>query len=176
MQEKNQKVAEFMSLFTQHQRGMATYIHSLVSHWSDAEDLLQETNLRLWEQFDKYSPDTNFYAWACTIAHFLVVAYRNRMAADRVHFSQECLDVIADKVATLSDRIEERQRLLAGCLEKLSSSSRELLRLLYVDGIKPQQIAARLGRKVAAIYMSISRIRSGLHRCIEKAQSKESSP
>ena len=57
-----------VGLLARHQRQLARYIHTLVPHVQDAEDIFQETCEVICEKFDQFSPGTDFLAWACEIA------------------------------------------------------------------------------------------------------------
>ncbi len=85
--DQHRRTAEFVQLLKQHDRRVSAYVYSLVLDWNDAEDIVQETSVRLWEQFDEYRVDEDFGAWACTIARYMVMAYRKRVQRDRLHFS-----------------------------------------------------------------------------------------
>ena len=73
--------AEFVSLLTGHQRKLYSFILSLLRNPSDADDVLQETNLVLWQKCNEFEPGTNFGAWAFRVAQFQVMAHRKKMAA-----------------------------------------------------------------------------------------------
>ena len=58
----------FVEMLTQHQRKLYGYIYTLVRNSADSDDLLQETNLVLWNKRLEYEFGNNFIAWACRIA------------------------------------------------------------------------------------------------------------
>ena len=62
--DRDDRTEEFLRLLNQHERAVNAYILTLNPHWADAEDIAQETRLRLWKQFDKYQPGTDFCAGA----------------------------------------------------------------------------------------------------------------
>ena len=66
---------EFIRLFLQNERRIYAFIVSLLPDLTDAEDVLQETSVVLWEKFDQFQPGTNFVSWACKIAHFKVLKH-----------------------------------------------------------------------------------------------------
>ena len=71
------RTEEFMRLFTHHQRHVYGYIRGLVPSLVEAEEVLQQTNLLLWEKFDQFQPGTNFRAWACKVAYLTVLKHRD---------------------------------------------------------------------------------------------------
>ena len=79
---------QFVRLMTKHERLVYGYILSLVPNWADADEILQETNIRLWEEFDKFVLGTNFAAWALRVAHFQVLTWRKRVSRSRLVFDQ----------------------------------------------------------------------------------------
>ena len=58
------RTADFMRLVMQHDRQWKAYVVSLVPNWADADDILQDTKLELWERFAEYDPAGDFGAWA----------------------------------------------------------------------------------------------------------------
>ena len=83
---RDDRTEEFLHLLSQHDRVLYGYILALVPRWADADDLAQEMRIRLWQQFDKYRPGTDFGARARSIAYYLVLAHREKTARDRLHF------------------------------------------------------------------------------------------
>ena len=160
---------EFVRLLKQHERRLATYVFALVPQWNDAEDLVQETWVRLWEQFDKYRPGEDFGAWACTIARYLVLAYRKRTQREKAHFSALAIEAIESQAAAGLDAAEQRGHILADCVRKLTESARDLLKRCYGRRMKIKDIAQQLGRSENSVYLALSRIRRDLRECVETA-------
>ena len=49
-----------MSLFLAQQRELYHFLAAQVERPEDADDLLQETSVTLWEKFDQFEPGTSF--------------------------------------------------------------------------------------------------------------------
>lgn len=162
------RTRDFVRLLTQNERRLYSYILSLVPKWADADDILQETNLRLWDEFDKYAPGTDFTSWAMRIAFFQVLTFRKRHGRDRRLFSEEFVDVVAATAAETTDEVDPQHLALADCVEKLDPSNRELLECCYSAGTKIKDVAVRIGRTLPATYRALSRIRVALHLCVEE--------
>lgn len=159
---------QFIRLMTKYERMVYGYIFCLVPNWADADEILQETNIRLWEEFEKFKPGTNFAAWAIRVAHFQVLTWRKKVSRSRLVFDQRVVDAIAAEPCWNNEEFESRQQALADCVSELSENSRDLLRHCYVNGAKAKDVAVELNRTPAAVYKALERIRSTLHTCIQR--------
>jgi RNA polymerase sigma-70 factor (ECF subfamily) len=169
----DQRNSEFVRLLKQHDRRVAAYVLSLVPDWNDAEDLLQDTWVRLWEQFDEYQHDQDFGVWACTIARYLVMAYRKRASREKLHFSPEVVNALATEVTVHCDTAERRLHAMLDCVRRLNAPARDLLRLCYAKGARIKNVAVQLGRSVNGTYLMLSRLRHELYDCVEAAVKAE---
>lgn len=156
---------EFVRLLAEHELRLAGYVHTLVPAWHDAEDILQNTKLRLWEQFDSYRPDADFAGWAFTIAGYLVQEYRKRCQRQRVHFNDVLLEKLSRRFSNAS-AWDDRTTALVECMRTLNTASRKLLRLFCTDRRKIKDIALDLGQTPSATYQALSRVRRSLLECV----------
>ena len=165
-----------MRLVMQHDRQWKAYVLSLVPHWADAEDILQDTKLELWERFTEYDPAGDFGAWARKIIFYRVMTFRAKSGRERVRFSQTAFDLVAAEAAAVAHETDARLHTLAGCLKKLTAAARLLLWRCYASGATMKDIAESLGRSVRATQRAVAKIRSDLQRCIEQEMRKEGHP
>jgi RNA polymerase sigma-70 factor (ECF subfamily) len=140
----------------------------MVPNWADADDLMQQTKVRLWEQFGEYDSDKDFGAWACTIAHYLVLAHRKRSQRMHTQLSDEYVRLMAEEVERLSPEQEARRSALEECLKHLAEGSRLLIALCYSGSYSIKQVAEELNRSVGATQKAVYRIRQKLLVCIEQ--------
>ena len=168
MAESEDKTATFVRLLRAHDRRLATYVHSCVPSWADAEDILQETSVRLWEQFDRFELGTNFGAWACTVAKYVIMSHREKKSRDKLHFSQEVIDLIEQQIDKSLTDSDARLEALPQCVAELSEGNRQLLALCYDSELKIKDVADRLNRTANATYLAVSRVRQWLSTCIER--------
>ena len=166
-----------MQLLIEHERRLEGFVLALVSNWAVAEDIVQETKLRLWEQFGQFDRNQDFGAWARTIAYYQVLSYRKSHKRSREQlFGEEFLQSVAQEESSRQEEIAVRQRFLAFCLEKLREKSRELLKLVYSGEDTIRQIARKLGRSEAATYTAVQDARLRLHKCLDTELRKEQLP
>ncbi len=158
----------FVGLLTQNERHLKSYVLSLVPNLVDAEQIAQETSMRLWQQFEEFDPSRgDFAAWGRSIAHFQVLTFRKKAARERVVFNSELVDALAERAAAEADHLSARQAALVDCLSRLPEHSRELIRLYYFVGMKLTAAAEQLGRSVAATEKAVVRVRRTLYDCVQ---------
>jgi RNA polymerase sigma-70 factor (ECF subfamily) len=76
----------FLRLFLQNERRLYAYILTLLPHRADADDILQEASLVLWDKFDENNPPDDFAAWGCRIAYYKVLDFLKKDRRSRVCF------------------------------------------------------------------------------------------
>ena len=160
---------EFVCLLAKHERQLSGYVHALIPLWQDAEDVLQETKLRLWEQFDSFRRDADFVAWAIAVANYMVKAHRKRCQRQRVCFNDELLEKISQHISVISSSgRDDRVSVLMECIRTLSDVSRRLLHLVLHEHRRIKDIASELGNTPTATRVALFRIRRTLFECVQK--------
>jgi RNA polymerase sigma-70 factor, ECF subfamily len=165
---KDADTALFLRLLTQHERLVYAYILSLISNWADADEILQETNVRLWNEFGRFTHGSDFAAWACTIARFQVLTWRKRKGRERIQFGDAFLKAVSREAAAVADDTSEKRAALAHCIEQLTPVNRELLRAYYASEARAPDVAKQFKRSVGALYQAVLRIRHVLQSCIDQ--------
>jgi RNA polymerase sigma-70 factor, ECF subfamily len=164
---------QFVRLFQQHERSLYGYVLTLVPNVAAADEISQNTNLQLWQEFDRFDPNTDFRAWARTIAYYQVLTYRKSRDRQRVRFDSELLEVLADRAAVRCDELAARQSHLMDCLAQLSDFKRQVVQLYCCSGMTIKAVAQQLGRNVSAVEKTLARTRRALYDCIETAVRRE---
>lgn len=163
------RVDEFMWLITSHETRMRAFAMSLIPHWADAEEVLQQANMVMWKKFDEFQSGTNFFAWASRILYLEAMDFRKTQARAKVRFSEAFCRAIAREAVEISDDLAERQLALGQCVRKLRPLEREMLRHRYDEGGSVERVAKALGRSEDAVYSALRRIRRQLFDCINRA-------
>ncbi len=160
---------EFVRLLALHERQLSGYVHIMVPMWQDAEDILQNTKLRLWEQFDSFRRDADFGAWAIAIANCMIQTHRTNCRRQRVCFNDQLLEKISQYIPTASSALQDdRANALADCVKTLNEAGRRLLHLFCSGQRKIKDIAREMGQSPAATYTSLFRIRKSLFECVQR--------
>ncbi len=170
MSDRDQAVREFVQRLTGCQPRLYAYIVTLVLDSHDADDVLQQANLVMWEKLDEFLDCENFDALACKVAYYQVLAKRRDAARQRrrLLFDDQLLERLAATADLKTDAIQAYLPALRNCMAKLSESHRELLRKRYEPGGSVNSIAARSGQSANSVSASLYRIRKDLLACIRQ--------
>ena len=167
--------SEFLALLGKHELQVATFVHALVPSWHDAEDIIQEMRLQLWREFGKFHSGSDFLAWACTIARYVVHTHVKKSRRKPLLFSSDVGDIIVARMVKTPEQTDRRLEMLADCVRKLGTDALDLLRRCYIDREKIKDIAAELGRSLTGTYSALSRIRHELLDCMRERLHREES-
>lgn len=154
----------FDAVFAGYRRRLYSYLVRMTRRRDVAEDLLQETFLRLAQHARKLEPETRLGAWLFTVAHRLVVSWtraqavRSQLAGDLpprevAHDERSPLEALADSQAQLA---------LERAFAALAPAYREVALLVGVEGLQPAEVAQILGQKPDAIRQRLARARTQL--------------
>jgi RNA polymerase sigma-70 factor (ECF subfamily) len=163
----------FVELLGKSERQLNAFVLALVPSWPDADEVVQQTRIRLWEQFDKYDPDLDFNAWARSIAYYQVLTYRKQAGRRGALLSDFVLEQLAAE-AVRTDDLAPRKDALNECLQRLSPPQRALLAKCYGGTASIREVSEGLGRSFTAVRQSLFRLRQLLYRCIQQRLVEES--
>lgn len=161
--------AAFDAVHEAFQTRLFTFLLRLCRRRDVAEDLLEETWLRLVRHARRLRPDTRLAPWLFTVARHLHVSYvRSRVLED---------SAIAGQIALWPYSIEhsspfeatagnELQRRIDRALASMPPASREVLLLVAVAGLDQADAAAVCGITAEALRQRLSRARASLARVL----------
>ncbi len=162
------RVSEFLKLLTSQEMRLRSLALSLVPQWADAEEVLQQALLVMWQKFDTYNAGASFFAWASAIVVFTAKDLRKRQRNSIVKFSDEFFDAVAQETAKSVEELGEREMVLSECLKKLTPKQRQLLNYRYEQRSTGEQIAAAMQTTVDAVYQALARVRKVLFDCVTR--------
>lgn len=171
------RVEVFVARLAEAQFALHAYLSYLVGNTHDAYDVLQETNLILWQKAGAYEADKPFLNWARTIAFYQALKFRKTQSRERLVFDDDVLRQVAayaecgeeNEHHRLLDRMEE-------CFGRLAPEQRAVMLAKYQEGATLAELGARLGCSSAAAGMLLMRIRKVLARCVREPRLSEATP
>jgi RNA polymerase sigma-70 factor (ECF subfamily) len=167
----------FLQHFVSSERVLTGYLLSATGNPHDAQDLLQEVSVALWEGFERFDETRSFSAWALGIARHKVIDWRGRRGRREAVLGLDVLDSISRTALGESEALAERRSALHGCIDALPAHLRDLVGRRYRDGLPLEDLAAQLRRNLGAIQMALVRVRRALRECVERklAEASEAS-
>jgi RNA polymerase sigma-70 factor, ECF subfamily len=163
----------FLSLFLRSEREVFRYVAALVPNVADAEDIVQQTAVALWEKFDAYDPSQPFTPWACRFALNKARQWIERHQRWRSLLENGLAEELACRREELRPELESKLGRLEGCLGRLPDEQRSLVEGYYYRRTAIAELAEASGRTEAATYKALQRIRQALQACIEDAPEPE---
>lgn len=151
------QVAAAMSvLYHRHARWLHGLGFRLLGDRNAAEELVQETFVRLWRSADRYEPNRgSVRTWLASIARNLAIDLHRRDSR-RPHLELTAGEGQPVVVADLADIGDAFDRLaadlaMAEVLGRLADPHRQVMALAFRDGLTQNEIAARLGVPVGTV-------------------------
>ena len=159
----------FLSLFLRSEREVFRYVAALVPNVADAEDIVQQTALSLWEKFDAYDPAQPFTPWACRFALNKTRQWLERRQRWQALLAGGLVEELAQRREELRPEIDLQLNHLEDCLNKLPEAHRSIVEGYYYRREDIEKVAEHSGRSVSATYKILQRIREALQACIASA-------
>jgi RNA polymerase sigma-70 factor (ECF subfamily) len=168
-EEKNKELAVF---WAQSQPMIATFIHSLVPNYRDADDILQNVAVITVEQFEQFDRNRSFSAWANGIAKNLILKYYKQKGSKRVILDAEVIQKVAQvyeqESQSIHDQRESMEKALKKCLMGLKGKWKKIVDMHYMDEFSPMRIAQQLSMTQNNVFVLLHRIRLALKKCVER--------
>ena len=159
--------ASFQQLYRKYGGLLFTAISQVLNDHHDAEDVMQEVLVQIWNKAHLYEPRKGKpLTWLATMA-------RNR-AIDRIRSKQrrsrlndeievENKSVQPEFEESVSDTLEDKERnlIIHKAVNRLTDDQREAIELAYFSGLTQTEVAERLNEPLGTIK---ARIRRGVNR------------
>ncbi len=165
--------AEFLPLLLSSERELLRYVAALVPCAGDAEEIVQQTAVVLWEKFDQYDPQHPFTPWACRFALNVAKQWMARQRRWKAFLDVNLAEELLRRRNEMLPDMEARIRHLQECMDKLPEDQRDIIDGYYFRKAGIEMISRESSRSVDAIYKALQRIRRALRECIENAFQRE---
>ncbi|HZZ80769.1 MAG TPA: sigma-70 family RNA polymerase sigma factor [Gemmataceae bacterium] len=156
--------AAFEEVYDRHSREVWALVYARWLNADIALDIMQETFLRLWKQWQEGSEIVNPRAWVLRVARNLAEDYaksafrRNGTQAPQTMNGVEGRDLLPLEGMTRDETFGQLRKEL----ERLAPADREILTLRYALDYDTNKIAEMLEINATAVHMRLSRARQRL--------------
>ncbi|HEX2327081.1 MAG TPA: sigma-70 family RNA polymerase sigma factor [Candidatus Angelobacter sp.] len=152
-------------LIEEHQTRLYRFLLRLVREPATAEDLFQQTWIKVMEKIRNYDPNRDFTPWLLTVARNLALDHLRRYRPESLDEPLSSGDSMAELLPTTGEDqgaallAGERSELLVHALHQLPVLYREVLTLRFEEDLKLEEIAVLLSIPLSTVK---SRLRRGL--------------
>ncbi|MFA3783553.1 RNA polymerase sigma factor [Melioribacteraceae bacterium 4301-Me] len=142
----------FSPLIKLYRRQLFSYFLKLCGNKTAAEDLFQETLIKIWKAMPKYKEENKFSSWLFTIAHNTAVDYLRKFNHKNSHF----VDVEIENCGHLTNPFAElvaaeTKEIISRYIEKLPLKQREVFLLRQNCGMTFREIAELTGEPLNTV-------------------------
>jgi RNA polymerase sigma-70 factor (ECF subfamily) len=170
----------FRELVRRYERPVFSLVYRMVRDREVAEDLAQDTFVKVLNHIDRYSPEFKFSSWLFKIANNVAIDHLRRRRLDTVSIdgapdATSASEVEASTIQLASEQespLEElASRELGSAIERaigaLRPQYRACIMLRHVEGRSYEEIAATLDLPLGTVKTYIHRARHELRRALE---------
>jgi RNA polymerase sigma-70 factor (ECF subfamily) len=164
------------ALIAQYQNRLYRYLLRMVRQPAEAEDLFQQTWLRLAERIRHYDSNRSFEAWLFTLARNLAIDHLRRIRPESLDepiagdaHGETAATRLASNESPAIEGILQRERAgqLATALETLPVIYREVLTLRFEEEMKLEEIAEVLDAPLSTVKSRLRRSLEQMRECLQ---------
>ncbi len=161
----------FDDAYALHRSAIFSFLLRLCGSRALAEDLFQNTWLKLAKHATRLRPDTQLRAWLLTVARNEFRSHRRWQMVDL----SRLLEMRSRPTPYVEAQAELNQemRALETGMRALNDGDREVLLLVAVEGLEPRQAAEVLGISHAALRKRLGRARVRLEQRMSEVETSE---
>jgi RNA polymerase sigma-70 factor (ECF subfamily) len=161
-------------LVERYQNRLYRYLLRLVKQPGTAEDLFQQTWIRVMERIRSYDPQRSFEAWLFSVAHNLAIDYLRRYRPESLDeplpSGQSREELLPGTGPSALERLlaHEQKEWLAEAMTELPVVYREVLTLRFEEEMKLEEIATVLVVPLSTVKTRLHRGLKGLRQVLGK--------
>lgn len=156
----------FRELVTRYQNMVAGIAWRSGCKREDVEDVVSEVLLKVYRNLHQYRPDHAFSTWLYKLTANHVVDRSRRMKKERGRTEMPEHITDATPGADRAMEADERQALVREALRYVDARYREVMHLVYVEGLKVDETARLLGTPEGTVKTRLMRGREALRKVL----------
>jgi RNA polymerase sigma-70 factor (ECF subfamily) len=158
----------FGELVTAYQRLVASVAFRYGTSRQEIEDLVSEIFFKAYANLHRFRPEHAFSTWLYRLAANHVVDHGRRQRKERGRV--EMPEQVVDAAPSAGEGIESRERaeLVREALDELAPRYRDVLFLVYIEGLKVDDAARTLELPQGTVKTRLMRGRQALRRILER--------
>jgi RNA polymerase sigma-70 factor (ECF subfamily) len=149
-----------------HGAELVAFLRRLCGNSHDAEDVFQETSVRVWRHLDDLPRVRNPGGWLMTIAYRAFLDMRSRRETPATSLSEEPTDRRNPGVEATAELAEDAIR-VRHAISSLPAGTRDVVMLHYVGGMSLSQTATAMQLSEGTVKSRLNSALIGLRRLLK---------
>lgn len=151
IREKNQKA--FSYLYDNYSQALFSVINAIVNNVEEAEDVLQRTFLKIWNNFDSYDPEKGrLYTWMLNIGRNLAIdSTRSKHEKMRSRIQSTSGNVYKFENNLKAEDNKYDSIGLTTLLNELKDEHKSIIDLAYFEGYTQEEISKKLNLPLGTV-------------------------
>ncbi len=155
LQNVNTKEQAFRVLIKEYKERLYWHIRKIVISHDDADDVLQNTFIKIFKGIDRFKSDSKLYSWMYRIATNESITFINKRAKERnIDISQMKTELVSNLNSDQWFQGDEIQLILQKAIATLPEKQQLVFNMKYFDNMKYQDISEVLETSVGALKAS----------------------
>ena len=157
-----------------HYADIYSYLRRLCSSQEDAEDLTQQTFLKVWSSLDRFKGRSKFSTWLHRIAYNTYIDWQRRNATSALKApDQWWLQYVDDNPGPISNLAEHQlAQQLYEAVDQLDEDKKQTVHLHYYQGLSLRETATVLGVATSTVKYRLREVIKALRRKLDVRESR----
>ena len=158
-----------VQIIKDHKDGLMIYLNSFVQNIHLAEDLTEDTFVKLIARRPRFSGKSTFKTWLYAIGRNVALDFLRKNAKLPTVSAEEAMTLIADEADVARQYLcSERKLQVHKALKQLNDEYRQVLVLVYFEDFQNDQVASIMGKSKKQIENLVYRAKLSLKSELEK--------
>ena len=160
---------ELVVIIDTYYQGLSLYLNSIVKNICEAEEIMQETFVKLAIKKPRFNGKSTFKTWLYAIGRNVALDFLRKNAKLPTVSAEEATALIADEADVARNYLRTEQKLqVHEALKRLNKDYRQVLVLIYFEDFQNEQVASIMGKSKKQIENLVYRAKLSLKSELEK--------
>ena len=159
----------FVEIIKDYKDGLMFYINGIVGDLHTAEELTEDTFVKIVTKKPKFSGKSSFKTWLYAIGRNVTLDFLRKRSKLKEISAEECINLTAEESDFEKAFLkEERKIILHKTMCRLKPEYRQVLQLIYFENFSNKEVATVMKKSVHNVEVLVSRARKALKQELEK--------
>lgn len=159
----------FRAFYDRFQRRVHAFLRRRLHDAAEVEDVFHETMMEVWRSAGRFEGRSAAAAWVLRIARNKAVdSLRKKKVEPGDESPDEAIAAIEDESASAFDQLAAAgdAEALRRCLSALPEEKRELVEMIFLEGLRYSDAAEALGKPEGTLKARVHHAKSALKKCL----------